>query len=292
MNKGIAYMGLSVFFFAVMNVAIKKAGHLPTIELVLFRALIAASIAFVTLKVRRIHPWGNNKGFLILRGLFGFVALSLFIASIQHMTLATALIIQYMSPFFVAILGIFILKERMRPIQWLYFAIAFTGVAMIKGFDDRVQMIYLMMGIVSCIFSAFAYTTVRYLKDSDHSMVVVFYFPLVTIPIAAALMVVNPLFPEPVAAFGWAMPQGIDWVWVVVMGVFAQLGQIYMTMALHLEKASIVSGVSYLGILFGMFSDHFIFYEVYKPLAGLGIVLVLVGVLLNVFGKKASDLPS
>lgn len=280
-------MGLSIFFFAIMNVAIKYIEHLPTLELVLFRALIAASIAFTTLKVKRISPWGNRQTLLLLRGLLGFIALSLFIASIQNMPLATALIIQYMSPFFVAILGIFILKERMRPLQWLYFAIAFAGVAMIKGFDPNVKMLFLMMGIVSCIFSAMAYTTVRFLKDSDHPLVVTFYFPLVTIPIASLLILGNQLLPNSLEGFGWEMPQGIDWLWIVVMGVFAQMGQIYMTMALHLEKANVVSSMSYLGIVFGMIFGYFLFGETYSIMAALGIVLVMTGVLLNVFGKRA-----
>ncbi len=286
MNKGIAYMGISIFFFAIMNVAIKYVEHLPTLELVLFRALIAASIAFVTLKFKRIPVWGNRRTLLLLRGLLGFVALSLFIASIQHMPLATALILQYMSPFFVAILGIFILKERMRPIQWLFFALAFTGVAMIKGFDPNVKMLFLIMGVVSCIFSAMAYTTVRFLKDTDHPLVVVFYFPLVTIPIALLLMGVNTQLPTGIEGFGWEMPMGNDWIWVLVMGVFAQLGQVYMTMALHLEKANVVSSMSYLGIVFGMGFGYFLFGESYSLPAFGGIALVLTGVLLNVFSRK------
>lgn len=286
MNKGVAYMGLSIFFFAIMNVAIKYVEHLPTLELVLFRAIIASSIAFATLKVKGIPVWGNRRWLLFLRGVLGFVALSLFIASIQHMPLATALIIQYMSPFFVAILGIFILKERMRPVQWLYFAIAFTGVAMIKGFDPNVKMLFLLMGIVSCIFSGMAYTTIRFLKDTDHPLVVVFYFPTVTIPIALAVIGVNALFPVGIKDFTLEMPVMTDWIWIVVMGVFAQLGQIFMTIALHLEKANIVSSMSYLGIVFGMGFGFFLFKETYSLEAYFGIALVLTGVLLNVFTKK------
>jgi drug/metabolite transporter (DMT)-like permease len=287
MNKGVAYMGLSIFFFAIMNVAIKYIEHLPTMEIVLFRAVIAATIAYATLKVKRIHPWGTNKSFLLLRGLLGFCALTLFIASIQHLPLATALVVQYMSPIFVAILGLILLKEEMRPIQWLFFGVAFLGITLIKGFDPNVETLFLVMGVVSCMFSAMAYTTIRYLKDSDHPLVVVFYFPLVTIPIALATMGVNQAVPVPLHDFGWQMPVGIEWLWIVVMGVFAQLGQIYMTIALHMEKANIVSSMSYLGIIFGIVFGYTLFEETYTFMAIIGIALVLAGVLLNVFlGKR------
>ncbi|MBK9450474.1 MAG: DMT family transporter [Bacteroidetes bacterium] len=285
MNKGVAYMGLAVVFFAVMNVAIKYVAHLPTFELVFFRALIAASIAYTTLRVKGIPAWGNRKGLLILRGVFGFGALSMFIATLQNMPMATALVIQYMSPVFVAILGIFLLKEPMRPLQWVWLAMAFAGVVMIKGFDPRVSILYLSIGIASCILSAFAYTTVRSLKDTDHPLVVVFYFPLVTLPVAGLLMWYQWRHIG-VSEFIFEQHTLEDWLWIVVMGVFAQLGQIFMTLSLHLEKANVVSSMSYLGMIFGLIFGYFLFGETYGIWAAAGIFLVLLGVLLNVFVRE------
>ena len=278
-------MGLAVVFFAVMNVAIKYVAHLPTFELVFFRALIAASIAYTTLRVKRIPAWGNRKGLLILRGVFGFGALSMFIATLQNMPMATALVIQYMSPVFVAILGIFLHKEPMRPLQWLWLAMAFAGVVMIKGFDPRVSVLYLSIGIASCILSAFAYTTVRSLKDTDHPLVVVFYFPLVTLPVAGLLMWIQW---RTTSFSDWIFVHHTseDWLWIVVMGVFAQLGQIFMTLSLHLEKANVVSSMSYMGMIFGLIFGYVLFGETYGIWAAAGIFLVLLGVLMNVFVRE------
>jgi drug/metabolite transporter (DMT)-like permease len=287
MNKGVAYMGLAVVFFAVMNVAIKYVAHLPTFELVFFRALIAASIAYATLRVKGIPAWGNRKGLLILRGVFGFGALSMFIATLQNMPMATALVIQYMSPVFVAILGIFFLKEAMRPLQWLWLAMAFAGVVMIKGFDPRVSITYLVIALVSCVLSAFAYTTVRSLKDTDHPLVVVFYFPLVTLPVSGLLMWYQ-WRETSVTEWLWEHHTLADWGWIVVMGVFAQLGQIFMTLSLHLEKANVVSSMSYLGMIFGLGFGYFLFGESYGIWAAAGIFLVLAGVLLNVLVREKS----
>ncbi len=278
-------MGLAVVFFAVMNVAIKYVAHLPTFELVFFRALIAASIAYTTLRVKGIPAWGNRKGLLILRGVFGFGALSMFIATLQNMPMATALVIQYMSPVFVAILGIFLLKEPMRPLQWVWLVMAFAGVVMIKGFDPRVSILYLSIGIASCILSAFAYTTARSLKDTDHPLVVVFYFPLVTLPVAGLLMWYQWRHIG-VSEFIFEQHTLEDWLWIVVMGVFAQLGQIFMTLSLHLEKANVVSSMSYLGMIFGLIFGYFLFGETYGIWAAAGIFLVLLGVLLNVFVRE------
>ncbi len=171
--------------------------------------------------------------------------------------------------------------------QWLFFAMAFAGVIVIKGVDDRVSLFYLILGILGAVFSALAYSMVRKLKDTDHPMVVVFYFPLITLPLAAIVT----FFPWPNelglwALPNWTMPTGIEWFWLIVMGAFAQLGQVFLTKSLHLERANIVSSMTYIGIVFGISYGYFFFDESYDWNALGGIALVLTGVLLNVFTKK------
>lgn len=288
MNKGVIYMGLAIIFFSVMSLAVKfMPTGFPVFELVLFRSIFASAIAYVTLKIKKIYPWGKRRDLLILRGLFGFVGLSLFFATVQNMPLATALVVQYLSPVFVAILGVFLLKERMKPMQWIWFALAFAGVIVIKGVDDRVSIFYLSLGILGALFSALAYTTVRYLKDTDNPYVVVFFFPLVTLPVSAIITFLPiPNFEGDWGMPFWEMPVGMEWFWLCVMGIFAQLGQIFMTQSLHLEKANIVSSMTYIGIVFGVCYGFFIFDETYEWNALLGIGMVLAGVLLNVFTKR------
>lgn len=288
MNKGVAYMALSISFFAVQNIAMKYLVHLPLMELVVCRALVAVGLAYATIRFKGIAPLGNNRRRLLLRGLLGFCALSMFVATVQGLPLGTALVIQYMSPVFVALLGIFVLKERMRWVQWLFFAVCMLGVALIRGFDPNVSTFLLLLGIGSSIVSAMAYATVRSLKDSDDPLVVTFYFPLVTIPLGLAAMGLNALLPGTVQVshFGWTMPEGMDWFWLVCMGVFAQLGQIWMTNAYHAGRADVVSSVSYLGIVYGIVFGYFLFDETYAWQAALGIALVLAGVVANVLVKK------
>lgn len=103
------------------------------------------------------------------------------------MPLASAVTLQFLSPIFTIVLGIFLVKETVRPLQWLFFLIAFLGVVMIQGFDHRVGMLDVSLGIGSAIFSALAYNTIRRLKASEHPLVIVFYFPLVALPITGCL---------------------------------------------------------------------------------------------------------
>ncbi len=271
-------MAMAVLFFSVMNLGVKLLDRLPVMEIVAFRAVISVAIAYVSLRVAGHKLWGPRMELLLLRGLLGFVGMTTFFVTIQQMPLASAVTIQYLSPFFVAVLGIFLLGEPMAPQQWLWFLLAMGGVVCIKGFDPQVTLWYLGLGIFSALFSGLAYSTVRKLKDYHHPYVVTFYFHLVSL-----LLAIGP------TALVFELPVGFEWWVILATGVFAQLGQLFMTLSLHLEKANIVATLHYTGILYGLVYGFFFFDERLNWGSAAGILLILTGVLMNVFfpGRKA-----
>ncbi|WP_332914102.1 DMT family transporter [Algoriphagus boritolerans] len=128
-------MLLAGIFFAMMNVSVKFIPHIPAIEIVWFRSVFSLIFTFVVLRNKAISVFGNNKASLIIRGIVGSISLILFFYTLQRIPLASAVTMQYLSPIFTTLLGIFILKEKVRPIQFLYFAMAFAGVLIIQGVD-------------------------------------------------------------------------------------------------------------------------------------------------------------
>ena len=163
----------------------------------------------------------------------------------------------------------------MKKAQWLFFLLAFAGVAMLKGYDDRVSLFYLGLGLLSSFFAGAAYNCIRLVKDTDHPLVVVLYFPMVATPIMLVL-----------SYFEWVMPIGWDWGLILLLGVFTQIGQVFMTKALQAEKANLVASLKYLGSIYALVYGYFIFDETYGLLSLLGIFLILMGVVLNVFYKR------
>lgn len=271
MSRGIGFMLISTFAFSLMQLCVKYLHHLPTHELILFRSGISLILSLSYLLPKRINPLGVNRKFLLLRGIFGVTALSLFFITLQNIPLASAVTIQYLSPIFTAIIAIFMLGERMRPIQWLFFALAFVGVALIKGFDERVSILYLLLGLGSSFFAGAAYNCIRIVKDTDHPLVVVLYFPMVAMPIMLVL-----------SYFNWVTPIGWDWLLLLLLGIFTQIGQVFMTKALQAEKANLVTSMKYLGSIYALIYGYFLFGETYDHLSLMGILLVLAGVILNV----------
>lgn len=264
-------MLISTVAFSLMQLCVKFLHHLPTHELILFRSAISLVLSLGYLLPKGINPLGNNRKFLLLRGIFGVTALSLFFVTIQNIPLASAVTIQYLSPIFTAVIAIFLLGERMKRVQWLFFLVAFLGVAMLKGFDDRVSLFYLILGLLSAFFAGAAYNCIRMVKDTDHPLVVVLYFPMVATPIMAILCL-----------YQWITPIGWDWFLILLLGIFTQIGQVFMTKALQAEKANIVASLKYLGSIYALVFGYFIFDETYDIFSILGILLILSGVMLNV----------
>ena len=130
-------MLLATFIFAVMNVLIKYLPNIPAIEIILFRSIVSLVISVTSLSLQKIPLFGKNKKVLLLRGLAGALALMMFFTTLQHIPLASAVTLMFLGPIFTAILGIWIVKEKVATLQWVFFGISFLGILLIKGFDSR-----------------------------------------------------------------------------------------------------------------------------------------------------------
>ncbi len=267
-------MLISVVGFALMNLTVKFLGRVPATELVFFRSLVSISLCIYFLRRRKIPFLGNHKKWLILRGVFGVTALSLFFYTLQKLPLGSAIVIQYLSPIFTAIFAIFLLGEKVKIPQWFFFLVSFAGIALVKGFDPNISTRLLLMGMGSAVFAGLAYNCIRKVKDTDHPLVVVFYFPLIATPVMGL-----------VCLFHWVQPIGWEWGLLLLMGILTQIAQVYMTKALQNAEINEIVSLKYLGIVFALGFDFLIFEEDYQALALVGIGLVLAGVILNVLFK-------
>lgn len=269
LSSGIKNMLMASFYFSIVNVLVKLLSNIPSYEVALFRTFISLIMSWMMIRQASINPWGNNKKDLLLRGFFGTISLLLYFYTLQNMPLASAVTIQYLSPIFTTILATFILKEKTKSLHWLFFLISFSGVLLIKGFDTRLSSEILSLGIISAFTSGMAYNFVRKLKDTDHPIVTVFYFPLVSVPIIA-----------PYALFHWIQPHGIEWIYLILVGIFTQQAQVHMTKAYQSEKISIVSNFNYTGIIFALAMGYIVFGEGLNLYSIMGTIMIITGAIL------------
>lgn len=268
-------MLLATLLFTCMNVLVKLVPHIPAVEIIFFRSVISLVMSYVALASQKVPVLGKNKKLLLFRGATGALALVCYFITLQNIPLASAVTLQYLSPVFTAVLGIFLVKEKVKPMQFLFFGLAFAGVLLVKGFDPRVDTLYLLLGVGAGFFAGLAYNIIRKLNTTEHPLVIVFYFPLVTIPLTLWYVITH-----------WVQPAGVEWGYLVLIGVLTQFAQYFMTKAYQLEELSKVASLNYIGIIYALGFGYLIFDETFHPITYLGMMLVLGGVILNIQYKR------
>ena len=264
-------MFFATIFFMVVKIFVKMLPHIPPMEIVFFRCIISFLITYYLLKRKGHNILGTNRSLLMMRGIFGTIGLYCYFIILQEIPLATASTLIYFTPLFTSLVGVFLLKEKMSTIQWILLFIALFGIILIQGFDSRVNIFYLLIGLGGSLCAAFAYSIIRYLKDKEHSLVLMIYFPMIAFPVGGLISV-----------FNWVQPNLFDIFLLILIGVITQFAQYFMTKAFQSEKVSKVSIVSYSELVFVLLIGNIFFDEKFEFLVYLGMILVTFGVVFNI----------
>lgn len=287
-------MILSGLSFVVVNFFVKVLGapeqytwsqdlqQFPAHELVLARSIVSFVISWYIIKRRKLPFFGVNKKWLLIRGIAGVIALTIFFYTIHELPLVIATLLQYLSPIFTVILALLLLGDRVRALQWLFIIMAFSGVVVI-GYDklmhpnmgEQISLLWLGLAILSASFSGLAYTAIVKLKPTDAPITIVLYFPMLAIPVTAVWCL-----------FDFTMPQGIEWLILLTIGIFTQIAQIMLTKAFHIGPTSVVAPFQYLGAIYAFLLGHFIFFEAMTIPVYVGAALILFGVVFNSFLRR------
>ena len=77
------------------------------------------------MKFAGISQWGNQKKLLIYSGILGVAAMALFFLGVHYISVGSAVTLRYVSPIFAGVLAVLFLKETIKPLQWVFFLVAF-----------------------------------------------------------------------------------------------------------------------------------------------------------------------
>jgi len=266
LSRGVLYMAASAFAFSVMALLVKlTSSRLPIGELMFARALITLLLSYAMVRRAGLSPWGNERLSLALRGLLGFGGLSGYYIALAHLPLADATTLQNATPVFTALLAWWLLDERVGWSTATAIACGLAGVALIvhptgAGLDPT--GVAASLAAVTC--SSFAYVTVRKLARTEDALVIVFYFPLVAAPLA---------LPWAIASF--VVPGPVDVLLLIAIGIVTQIGQVFLTQALVIERAGRAASVGYLQVAFAMLWQIAVFGELPTgwTLGGAGLIV-------------------
>ncbi|ABR50697.1 protein of unknown function DUF6, transmembrane [Alkaliphilus metalliredigens QYMF] len=274
-NKGILYMLLASLFFALMASAVKYAGDLPTMQKVFFRNIVGFLISGYMIYRSGASFQGTNKKYLFYRSLFGLIGVFLSFYAIDRLPLADAVVLNQMNPFFVLILSAFFLGEKIKKLQVPAIIIAILGVVFIIRPQFDYTVFPALMGLLSAVFAAAAYTIIRHLRLTDHPQVIVFYFTGFSVFSTLPFMLLGQ----------FQIPTLFQLLALLSVGLFATIAQLLMTHAYRYAEAGDLSIYSYAKTVFSALLGILLWAEIPDQFSLLGILLILLGAYINYRAK-------
>lgn len=266
--KGIIFIIVSAFCFALMNLLIHMSGDLPTVQKSFFRNIVAFISALVII-VKHQDGFQIKKGsmkFLILRSLFGTVGILCNFYAVDHLVLSDASMLNKMSPFFAILFSFLILSEKVTLSQGLIVSGAFIGsLFVIKPTFSNLDLLPAMIGLFGGMGAGMAYTLVRKLGMLRvKGSFVVFFFSgfscLVTLPFMLAC---------------YQMMSGIQVFYLLLAGFAATGGQFAITAAYQYAPAKQISVYDYSQILFSAILGFLFFGQVPDRYSGIGYLIII-----------------
>ncbi len=266
--KGIIYIILSAFFFALMNVFVHLSGDLPSLQKSFFRNLIAFFSAFIIIVKNKdgLNINRKNLKYLILRSTFGTIGILCNFYAVDHLVLSDASMLNKMSPFFAILFSYFLLKERVSLFQGIMVFGAFIGsMFVIKPTISNLDILPALIGLLGGMGAGIAYTLVRKLGGMQvKGSVIVFFFSgfscIVTLPfliIDFKEMTIMQLF------------------YLLIAGLMATGGQFAITKAYCFAPAKEISIYDYSQIIFSSVLGYIVFAQIPDGYSMIGYILII-----------------
>lgn len=266
-NQGILCILSAAFFFALMNLFVRLAGDLPTVQKSFFRNFIAAILAFIMLirSRQKVTFTKENVKDLLMRSTAGTVGILCNFYAVDHLNIADASMLNKLSPFFAIIFSIFLLKETTTRFEWLMLIIAFIGAMFVAKPKFELSSLPALIGLIGGLGAGLAYTYVR--KLGTHGIkgpVIVFFFScfscVVTLP--SLLLHYTPM-------------TGKQLFTLLLAGCAAAGGQISITAAYTKAPASEISVFDYSQILFAAILGFLFLDQVPDSLSVIGYLIII-----------------
>lgn len=265
--KGILFLIISSFGFAMMSAFVKLSGDLPSFQKTFFRNIIAVLVALISIVNHKGKFFGKreNQKLLLLRSSFGTLGIIFNFYAIDKLVLSDANMLNKLSPFFVIIFSWLFLKENINLRQILSITIAFLGALFIIKPSFNSEIIPAIIGVLGSISAASAYTCVRALGNKEAPDTIVFYFSFFSSIVTFPLMLLSY---KPMSILQLA--------YLTLAGVFASLGQFGVTYAYKYAPAKEISIFDYSNIIFSAIISLIFFGILPDYLSIIGYIIIFI----------------
>ncbi len=277
--SGIRLMTLSAVAFALMALCVKIATvSIPPVQIVFFRSFFGMLLVLPIIFKKKIPLWGQEKIKLIVRGVSGFLALILHFYTISKLGLGLAVTLNYISPIFAVIGAFFFLNEKPSLLVWGLILLSLVGVLLLNPAPLPAWQPEIWLALLSSVFAAIAYITIRTIKHRESPLTIIFYFTMIA-TIGSIFFLRHWVWPD---LYGWLLIAGVV--------VFSFYGQLWMTTALRRAPPYLVTPFQYLHPVISFGFGWLLWRDAITPEMALGIFLIILsGSLISFFETRVRD---
>ena len=266
LRRGALYMVASAILFASMAACVGLAAReLPNAPIVFFRHFLMLLFLLPWLWRQGRHAL-DTEDFPghVVRGLSGVAAVACYFYAIARLRLADAVLLNQSMPLFIPLVERAWLGERVPRRLWGVLLLGFTGLLLILRPGSGVFEPAALVGLASAVLAAVAQVGIRRLTRTEPVTRIVFYFGLVASVVSL-----------PPALVWWRTPSPATWALLLLMGVFATVGQLTLTRAYVHAPAARIGPFLYAGPVFAGALDWALWGRLPDRLFVLGAAIVV-----------------
>ena len=263
------YKSLSVMFFVLMSVCIKATGdHIPLFQVVFFRNFFALLpliffIYFLKLNFSSI----NNYKLHIARAFIGITAMSLFFISIRYVPLVEMQTISYSSVFFISILSIFFLGEKIGYRRIIAIFIGFIGVLIILKPSTELFSNSSVLPLIASLFLSMAVIVLKKILLTNNNILSVWVFTVLCTIISLFFYNEN-----------WVWPNNLDMSFMIASGILGFIAQICLTKSFQLADASLLAPIDFSSVIWSFSLGYIFFGELISSDVLIGGLIIITSV--------------
>ena len=299
-SKGILFILIGMALFSIQDALIKFIyEEVALYELYFGRTLTALFLLICYLKFskQRIILKTHYPFLTVARVICFFFGFSFFYISLTFMSLAEANALFFSSPFFVSILAVIFLKEKVGIRRWLGIAVGFLGVYIVldPNFED---FNYMKLAPVACsLCYAISMTITKYTSSKDNVYTQMSHLYIGALIISVLFFIFAGkgqfnTFSDPTYQFifrEWFSNPSYAWPFIIGMGFVGAISFYCVFSAYSVASPSVVSLFEYSLIIWAIIIGYFLFDNIPSPRTFLGVALIIGAGIYIYIREKARD---
>ena len=285
-SKAIILILIGMTVFSIQDTFIKLLSDNTNIYLIYFaRCLIGLAVIFSYLRIKKI-PIVIKTHYPLLtlvRTSAFFIGFSLYYYSLTKLSLALAVTLFFVSPFFVTIFSMLIIGEKIGFRRWMAIFIGFVGVYLVM--DPKIQNfnIYSLFPIACAICYSFTVVIQKKTSDKDSlfSQIIHIYFSAIIfsffIKTSLSFIDFNPSTIEQYSflLMQWKITNLIDFILILTIGITGVTGFLCLFGAYNIGSPSVIAPFEYVIILWAILISWLLWGETLNSNAFLGIFFII-----------------